>query len=131
MTTLDATSSSGAGRPDLFQLRKWASLRHPEHLPPTVLVDTTERTIAIIDKYPKAMFHVLVLPRPQDGVSAEDMDSLRTLVAKVGKERAKEVLEEIGAHARRVRDDIQLQMKQRYKFQWDVWIGFHAVPSMQ
>ncbi|KAI0811028.1 hypothetical protein BC629DRAFT_1281155, partial [Irpex lacteus] len=46
------------------------------------------------------------------------------------KERAKEVLHAMGVHAKSLRDEMKNDMKQRYKFEWEVYIGFHALPSM-
>lgn len=127
-----AAMATNADNPRL-QLRTWALMRRPETLPPTVRHSVTDTTIAILDKYPKSIFHALVLPRPRDGLTKENLDSLHALLTRqsVGKERVKEVLEDMGKHARMVRDEIKQDMLSRFKFQWDVWIGFHAVPSMK
>ena len=119
---------------DPLILQKWAGYAHPERIVPTAYLGHTENTVAILDKFPKAIFHVLILPRIRDGLTKEDLKNLRALLgsrSKVSLERAKQLLETMGEHARMVRDEIQRDMRQRYKFEWDVWIGFHAVPSME
>ncbi|KAI0690571.1 HIT-like domain-containing protein [Cytidiella melzeri] len=121
--------------PDLFQLRKWAlaSQGFLDNTTKEFLVGTTDTTVAIEDKYPKAIFHVLIMPRPQKDITVEHLDSLKSLLgkgSKVGKEQAKAVLEDLGAHAKQIREEMQKEMQNRYKFQWDIWTGFHAVPSM-
>ena len=95
MATTD-DHETGAAKPpfDRFQLQKWANTTFPEKvIKPTVFLGKTESTIAILDKYPKAIFHVLILPRPREGVALSDLDTLRTLLgsnSRVKKERAKE-----------------------------------------
>ena len=118
---------------NLTILRDYATRRHPEKLPRSILFDFTETTIAIFDAYPKSIFHFLVLPRPKAPLTVFDLSDLRTLLTSknVGKEKAKEILKDLGDHARRLRDSIEQEMSQRYKFRWKIWTGFHAVPSMQ
>lgn len=117
----------------LTVLRDYATRKHPEKLPPSVLFDYTDNSIAIFDAYPKAIFHFLILPRPQPPLSVFDLSDLRTLLhsRNVGKARAKEVLEHLGEHAQKLRAAIEEEMMSRYGFTWKIWTGFHAVPSMQ
>ena len=45
--------------------------------------------------------------------------------------RAKGTLRVLADEATRVRGEIEREMRARYGFAWPVWIGFHAVPSME
>jgi aprataxin len=41
------------------------------------------------------------------------------------------VLRVLEVEAARVRREIEREMESRYGFVWDIWVGFHAVPSME
>ncbi|KAI0306390.1 HIT-like domain-containing protein [Multifurca ochricompacta] len=109
-------------------------------LPPTVYFSHTQRTLTIFDAYPKALFHFLILPRlsttdndvgqhdPNASSSASELTSLRTLLRR--RTRAEETLRSLADEAARLREEIEREMRARYGFVWDLWIGFHAVPSM-
>ncbi|KAI0341582.1 HIT-like protein [Trametopsis cervina] len=122
--------------PDLFALRTYASRQKPERISPEVYISHTDTTVAILDRYPKSIFHALVLPRPRDadGLTVDVLDSLRSLLrsekAGVSRETARRILREMGAHAESERERIRKEMMSRYQVTWDVWLGFHAVPSM-
>jgi aprataxin len=45
--------------------------------------------------------------------------------------RAKETLGALADEARRLKVEIEVEMRARYGFAWPVWVGFHAVPSME
>jgi aprataxin len=109
--------------------------------------------MTIYDAYPKSMFHFLVLPRATSPASdklesaatngeaelqtrlplASDLSSLRTLFnsKNVDKQAAKDVLTSMKAEGIKVKTEIEQEMKKRYGFVWDVWLGFHGVPSME
>jgi hypothetical protein len=45
--------------------------------------------------------------------------------------RAKETLRVLADEATRLRSEIEREMGARYGFAWPIWVGFHAVPSME
>ncbi|KAF8654179.1 hypothetical protein AX16_003708 [Volvariella volvacea WC 439] len=106
------------------------ALSDPSKLPPSVLFSHTPSTLVIYDAFPKSTFHFLVLPRPSDALKASDLKDLWTLL-KGDKERARGVVEALGEAARALRAEIEEEMLKRYGFKWDVWMGFHANPSME
>ncbi|KAF7791306.1 hypothetical protein EIP86_002320 [Pleurotus ostreatoroseus] len=87
-------------------------------------------TLTIQDAYPKAKYHLLVLPRPHDGIQTKYLRNLKVLFAG-DKARAKAVLEDLGRAAEKAKESIEQDMLERWKFKWDVWMGFHAIPSMR
>jgi aprataxin len=127
--------------PQLKVLRTYAKL--PDStiattLPPTVYFSHTQHTLTIFDAYPKAHFHFLVLPRlsssssssSSSGVpSSSDLTDLRTLLRV--RRHAHETLRVLADEAVRLRVVVEEEMRARYGFVWDVWVGFHAVPSME
>lgn len=115
---------------DLGILRKYASMSNPASLPPSVLLSHSPTTLTIFDSYPKATFHFLVLPRVVPPLTAPTLTNLRALL-KHDKERAKRVLVDLSEEAARVRALVEAEMVKRYAFKWDIWTGFHAVPSME
>ncbi|QRW26936.1 scavenger mRNA-decapping enzyme DcpS [Rhizoctonia solani] len=86
-------------------------LSKPEDLGSDILLSESERCITIFDKFPKAMFHFLILPKLDKTVTAGVTTNLST-----DAEAAKLMIED--------------EMTKQHGFQWDVFIGFHAVPSM-
>jgi aprataxin len=131
------------------------------HLPPTIYFSHTRHTLTIFDAYPKALFHFLVLPRlrlpPAQDIngdggresdspplmvteSAEDLTSLRTLLQRAtasggadadARARAEGTLGVLADEARRLQSEIEREMRTHYRFTWPIWVGFHAVPSME
>lgn len=93
----------------------------------------TSNTITILDQFPKAIFHLLVLPRVKGPPrTATNLKSLRTLFSKnVPKDVAHEVIKEIAADAYAIKAEIEDNMMQLYRFKWTIHMGFHAVPSME
>jgi aprataxin len=67
------------------------------------------------------------------------LTSLRTLLRSAlpssssddAKARARGTLRVLADEATRLRDEIEREMRARYGFSWPIWIGFHAVPSME
>jgi aprataxin len=135
---------------NLTILRQYAA-KSADSLPKSVLFQSTNKFYTIFDAYPKSIFHFLVLPRiisshettgeRHEGTSGPSSDQqqqfaapeLRNLKAilKTDRERCKALLEEIHEEAQGVKKQIEEEMVDRYGFKWDVWIGFHAVPSME
>ena len=124
-------------------LRRYAQTANPAKLSPSTLFTHTDRTITIFDGYPKAIFHFLVLPRitGAEPMTASRLASLNALVRmKKGAtneemretmREAKGVVESVREDARDVKRMVEEEMVKRYGFKWDVWMGFHAIPSME
>jgi hypothetical protein len=78
---------------------------------------------------------------------AEDLTSLRTLLQRAAaassssssaadananaRARAEGTLRVLADEAARLRSEIEREMRARYGFAWPIWVGFHAVPSME
>ncbi|EPQ58176.1 HIT-like protein [Gloeophyllum trabeum ATCC 11539] len=116
--------------PNLTILRTYALKSSPTELPSSVLFQHTERSLTIFDAYPKAMFHFLVLPRVTPPFTVAELSNLKALF-KSGRERAKSLIEMLGQDARQIQKMVEEEMVKRYGSKWDVWLGFHAVPSME
>jgi aprataxin len=50
---------------------------------------------------------------------------------KCEKNSAKELLTDLSREANNVKKMIESEMFKKYGFKWDIWMGFHAVPSME
>jgi aprataxin len=116
----------------LAALRDMARLPRPSaSLPPSTLLLETPSTIAIFDKYPKASYHVLVMPRlPAQGLGLgeRDLDSLASLLRSKAPREVLDALEEAAAE---VEEMVKDEMVKSTGVAWGVNMGFHAVPSMQ
>jgi len=115
---------------NLTILRRYAQKTNPASLPSSVLLSHTHKSLTLFDAYPKSIFHFLILPRITPQVDEFDLTSLRTLL-KSDKAKVKEVLSGLNEDAQIVRGLIQDEMIKRYGFKWGIWMGFHAVPSME
>lgn len=104
----------------------------PSSLPPTLLLTNTETSLTLFDKYPKATYHFLVLPRilAGSGFTAKDLANLHALLAKGKKAKVKGLIEGLKKDAEAVKEMIKTEMLKKHGYEWDVWIGFHAVPSL-
>ena len=104
----------------------------PSSLPPTLLLTSTEVSFTIFDKYPKSTYHFLVMPRILAGSAfvAKDLKSLYTLLAKGDKAEAEMLIEGLKRDAEIVKGMVEKEMLKEHGYKWDVWIGFHAVPSL-
>lgn len=105
-------------------------MAEPGRLPPSILFNHTETCLTVYDVYPKAIFHFLVLPRVRSPMSTADLTNLRSLL-RCHKDIARGVLQDIHNEAECVKMMIQDEMLKRYGFQWDIWMGFHAIPSLE
>lgn len=123
-------SAMASNGPNLTILRKYAQKSNPATLPPSILFKYTTHTITIFDAYPKAIFHFLVLPRIRPPLNVFHLSNLRTLL-KRDRAHAREVVCALAEDARDVRRSIEEEMVSRYGFKWEIWTGFHAVPSME
>ncbi|KAJ7905434.1 HIT-like domain-containing protein [Mycena olivaceomarginata] len=103
--------------------------RTPPKSPPSILFSHTPTSLTIYDAFPKGIFHFLVLPRVQEPFTVSELSDLRTLLSG-DKARAKQVISALNEDAKALRKEIEEEMLARYGFKWNVWTGFHAVPSM-
>jgi len=101
-------------------------------LPPTLLLVNSEISLTLFDKYPKATYHFLVLPRilPNSVFTTKDLTSLHTLLATGKKAEAKTLINGLKKDAEIAKGMVEKEMLKKHGYKWDVWIGFHAVPSM-
>lgn len=115
---------------NLTVLRGYALKAKPETLPPSVLFEYTDKCLTVFDAFPKSIFHFLVLPRIRPPLTVFELTNLHTLL-KGDKARAKQVLVDLSDEADKIKKMVREEMQNRYGFQWEVWTGFHAVPSME
>ncbi|KAG9042628.1 hypothetical protein FS837_010612 [Tulasnella sp. UAMH 9824] len=118
----------------LRALKDFACLPDPKTIPPSNLLKYTDTTITIFDKYPKANFHFLVLPRvrPDAGLTTTVLHDLKSLLAWKEKEKALEVLKDLEKESKEIQEMVRDEMHKRFGegCEWKVFAGFHAVPSM-
>lgn len=124
----------------LSRLRDYAAMTNLEkELPIAIRFAHTHKTLTIFDKYPKAIFHFLVMPRMQAYVNDDvnlteaDLHDLRSLLRarnRVGKDVVKKVLEDLKEAADECVEEIKQEMEAMYGFTWDIQVGLHAISSM-
>jgi aprataxin len=110
-------------------LKQYATHPNPGKLPPSIRFSHNETTVTVFDTYPKGIFHFLVLPRPTKDLSVETLADLRTLL-KGDKQKANALLLALQETSNGIRLKIEKEMLKRYGFKWEIWSGFHAVPSV-
>lgn len=114
---------------NLSLLRNYAQ-RDPDSLPNSIRFSYSDTTLTLYDAYPKSIFHFLILPRAFKSTKLAETDSLRTLLLG-DKKKAKEIISTLKDEAGDLRLEIEKEMVKRYGFKWEIWAGFHAVPSMR
>ena len=92
--------------------------------------------MTIFDAYPKATFHFLILPRVKDKTgpwSAANLISLKKFFNsnQASIEEARTLLLRLKEDAETVREMIVEEMRNRYGFVWKLYMGFHAIQSME
>lgn len=110
-------------------LRDYASNPDPTTIPRTRYLNHNDKFLTIIDCYPKAMYHLLVLPRVRPGWTAEQLLDLRTVMK--NQERAKELMTDLKKYADEMEKVMENEMEGRWNFKWDINKGFHPNPSME
>ncbi|KAF8481535.1 hypothetical protein JB92DRAFT_3037504 [Gautieria morchelliformis] len=112
-------------------LRKYASKADPSSLPASVLFTHTASSLTIFDLYPKSnSFHFLLLPRIVPPLTETNTASLKALL-RWDKAGARACLEGLARDAEDVKRTIRQEMTKRFGFEWPIYVGFHAVPSME
>jgi aprataxin len=116
----------------VFQKHARAFESSSSSLPPTLLLTNSETSLTIFDKYPKAAYHFLVIPRilANSVFPAKSLTNLHTLLSKGQKEDAKTLIEGLKKDAQTAKEMIEKEMFKKQGYIWDVWMGFHAVPSL-
>ncbi|KAH7340220.1 HIT-like domain-containing protein [Rhizoctonia solani] len=104
-------------------------LSNPGDLGSDLLLSESEHCITIFDKYPKAMFHFLILPKFSVTITASATTNLSTFL-RWDKQVALECLQHMKRDAETAKSMVEDEMMKQHGFKWDVLIGFHAVPSM-
>ena len=115
-------------------LRVYAQHESPGSLPPNIHFAHTENTVTIFDAYPKAIFHFLVLPRVgEEPYSAATLTTLKRFMtsSKTDKKQAEELVRKLKVDAEDVKEKIEEEMMERFGFKWPIYMGFHAVQSME
>ncbi|KAG2367452.1 HIT-like domain-containing protein [Suillus spraguei] len=110
--------------------RAYAQKSNPASLPPSVLLSYSETCLTVFDAFPKSIFHFLVIPRVRPPFNVYQLANLRSLL-KCEKNYAKELLADLSREADNVKKMIEGEMLKKYGFRWEIWMGFHAVPSME
>lgn len=117
---------------DNLLFARYASKKNPEELSPDIYFSHTDRTITILEPYPKSIFHLIMLPRlgapPRVQTNLKD---LPTFLAspEVSKHEAEVLLRELAEDAQLLKAEIEEEMIERYGFKWDIWMGFKVAPS--
>lgn len=121
---------------DIAIFSKYAERRHPEKYPPNIYFHHTDRTVTVLDGYPKSYFHLLLIPRVDaagTGWTKPNLVNLQTLLnsPEVSKAEALDLLLIMKEDALEIKARVEEEMIERFGFKWDVWMGFHATPSME
>lgn len=116
-------------------LKAVASNADPTSISPTTLLRYTSSTATIFDKYPKAQYHFLILPRIDPKVPSRTTGALHDLksLLRLGKAEASKVLKDLEVESLVVEGMIKDEMQRTYGegVEWQVMKGFHAVQSMK
>ncbi|OAX38652.1 HIT-like protein [Rhizopogon vinicolor AM-OR11-026] len=115
---------------NLTIFRAYAQKSNPASLPPSVLLSHSETCLTVFDAFPKSIFHFLVIPRVRPPFNVYQLANLRSLL-KCEKSNAKQILTDLSQEADNVKRMIESEMLKKYGFKWEIWMGFHAVPSME
>jgi len=110
--------------------RAYAQKSNPASLPPSVLLSHSETCLTVFDGFPKSIFHFLVIPRVRPPFNVYQLANLRSLL-KCEKKNAKELFTDLNREANDIKIMIESEMLKKYGFKWEIWMGFHAVPSME
>ncbi len=114
----------------LTVLRGYADRTDPATLPDTIRLCHSDFSVTVFDKYPKSIFHFLLLPLIRPPYTAQDLRDLRT-VLQLPREQAKALLQNMRRDALVAKALIEEEMLARHSFKWDIQMGFHAVPSLE
>lgn len=95
-------------------------------------VTHTERSLTVREQFPKAEYHVILIPRVgRPPRVPRNLGNIRKLLSlsQFTKVEAFDLLKDIKADALDVVKTIEEDMIDRKGFKWDIWMGFHIAPS--
>jgi aprataxin len=116
---------------NLAIFRDYAMKPNPmSSLPPSILLSHSDTCLTVFDAFPKSIFHLLILPRIKPPLSARHLNDLRSLF-QCEKGVAKTLLMTLNEEANKAKEMIEEEMMKRYKFKWEIWMGFHPISSME
>ena len=113
---------------------KYASVKDPQTLQKNGYLTHTERTLTIEEPFPKAYIHLLLMPRVgAPPFTTQKLENLRTLLTspEVSKQEAHNLLLAMKADAEIAVEISKQEMLRTKKCTWDIWVGFHAAPSLK
>ncbi|EIW51723.1 DNA 5'-adenosine monophosphate hydrolase [Trametes versicolor FP-101664 SS1] len=111
------------------QLRTYAMM-DPLKIPDAIRLCHTDTSITIHDKWPKGMYHALVLPRVLPPYTMHDLADLRTVLA-LPRAQAHALLLGLKRDALEAKKVIENEMELTHSFAWEIRMGFHALPSVE
>ncbi|KAI0831345.1 hypothetical protein BC628DRAFT_1415862 [Trametes gibbosa] len=114
----------------LTQLRTYATM-NPTAIPDSIRLCHSATSVTIHDKFPKGLYHALVLPLVRPPLRATQLASLRALFTTLPRAQAETVLNDLRRDAQEATRLIQEDMVRTQGFKWDVLAGFHALPSVE
>ncbi|KAI0362144.1 hypothetical protein OH77DRAFT_1441395 [Trametes cingulata] len=110
-------------------LRTYAMM-DPVQIPDSVKLCYSDTSVTIHDKWPKGMYHELVLPLIRPPLRPENLRDLRSLLM-LPREEAKAILVGLRRDALEAKKLIEEEMVRQHGFSWGMQIGFHALPSVE
>ena len=115
-------------------LSKYARTIDPENFPRSIYFEHTSKTLTVFDRFPKARFHFLLIPRRLPGI--RNISNLHSLYSffncpEVGRKEALELLYDLKKEAEYAKKLIEEEMVRFYGFKTKVYMGFHAIQSME
>lgn len=90
-------------------LQEYALNPKPETIPPSIRVAYTPNTLAVFDKFNKAKYHLLLLPRPSSSWNKSSLLSLKN-VLRSDKAAAKVLLETLRDESKAIVSMIEDEM---------------------
>lgn len=111
------------------QLRTYAMM-DPLKIPDAIRLCHTDTSVTIHDKWPKGMYHALVLPRVLPPYTMHDLADLRTVLA-LPRAQAHALLLGLKRDALEAKKVIENEMELTHSFAWEIRMGFHALPSVE
>lgn len=117
---------------DPMLFAKYASLKEPEKVLPSIHFHHTSRTLTIVEQYPKSKIHSIMIPRagapPRVRENLKDLYTLLTS-PEVSKAEAETLLREMREDAEAQKAKLEEEMIYSFGFKSNFWMGFKVRPS--